>query len=76
MNRHDPGENDAAEPRDLPDEDADFADEHSSTTFADEAQGGPGSAAEPESPRGQGGDGGMDLDTPADEYLPRGGGDR
>ncbi|TDC52995.1 hypothetical protein E1212_07595 [Jiangella ureilytica] len=73
MNSHDQDHNDPVERPEPPDEDADFADEHSSTTFADEPGGGPGSAAEPESPRGQGGDGGMDLDTPADEYRPHGG---
>jgi hypothetical protein len=73
MTSHDQDENDPAERRGLPDEDADFAEEHSSTTVADEPSGGPGSAAEPESPRGQGGDGGMDLDTPADEYRPHSG---
>lgn len=56
---------------DPPDEDADFADEHTSTTFADDTTGGPQSGPEPESPTGRGGDGGMDLGTPPDEYRPR-----
>lgn len=43
-----------------PDEDADFASEHESTTFADEMPGGPEGIKEPESPSGQAGDGGMD----------------
>lgn len=72
MTSHDQDASDPDARREPPDEDADFADEHSSTTFADESTGGPGSDAEPESPRGQGGDGGMDLDTPADEYRPHG----
>jgi hypothetical protein len=36
----------------LPDADPDFADEHTDTTFADELEGGPEGAREPESPRG------------------------
>ncbi|TDD65459.1 hypothetical protein E1262_25090 [Jiangella aurantiaca] len=67
--RQDPVETDRPDP---PDEDADFADEHTSTTFADETPGGPQSGPEPESPTGRGGDGGMDLGTPPDEYRPRG----
>jgi hypothetical protein len=39
----------------LPDTDPDFADEHNETTFADELDGGPEGAREPESPRGRGG---------------------
>jgi hypothetical protein len=39
----------------LRDEDPDFADEHSSLSFADEERGGPERAPEPESPRGLGG---------------------
>jgi len=42
------------------DEDADFADEHSSPTVSHEQAGGPEGAKEPESPTGRGGDGGMD----------------
>lgn len=45
----------------VPDEDADFAEEHETTTFADDTQGVPEDAAEPETPSGRGGDGGMDL---------------
>ncbi|NEE03038.1 hypothetical protein [Phytoactinopolyspora halotolerans] len=41
-------------------EDGDFADEHRSTTFADDMDGGPEGIPEPESPEGRGGDGGMD----------------
>ena len=44
----------------VPDEDADFAEEHDDTTVADEMPGGPEGVAEPESPTGRGGDGGMD----------------
>ncbi|WP_026874563.1 hypothetical protein [Jiangella gansuensis] len=52
-------------------DDGDFADEHTSTTVADEMPGGPEGVPEPESPSGRGGDGGMDMDTPKDEYRPR-----
>ncbi|MFC0527874.1 hypothetical protein [Phytohabitans kaempferiae] len=38
-----------------PDDDGDFADEHSSATFADEQEGGPEGAPEPESPEGYAG---------------------
>ncbi|TDE01485.1 hypothetical protein [Jiangella asiatica] len=58
MNRHDH-------------EDADFADEHSSTTFADEMPGGPEGVPEPESPTGRGGAGGMNPDAQPDENRPR-----
>jgi hypothetical protein len=49
-----------APPPSSPEQDADFADEHGSTTFSDELAGGPEGAKEPESPKGRGGDGGMD----------------
>lgn len=42
------------------DEDADFASEHTSPTFADDMPGGPEGRQEPESPSGEAGDGGMD----------------
>ncbi|WP_298322193.1 hypothetical protein [Haloactinopolyspora sp.] len=38
----------------------DFAEEHSSTTFADDMPGGPEGKPEPETPSGEGGPGGMD----------------
>lgn len=40
----------------------DFADEHTSTTFADEMPGGPEGREEPETPKGKAGDGGMDVE--------------
>jgi hypothetical protein len=41
-------------------EEGDFAEEHTRPTFADDQDGGPEGIREPESPRGKGGDGGMD----------------
>lgn len=38
-----------------PDDGADFADEHSDTSFADEMSGGPESARDPDSPTGHAG---------------------
>lgn len=43
-------------PEQLPDvTDDDFADEHNSTSVADDLEGGPEGATEPETPRGHGG---------------------
>lgn len=53
------GEDDLLDDDDLGDE-GDFAEEHTRPTFADEQDGGPEGIREPESPRGKGGDGGMD----------------
>ncbi|NDL58390.1 hypothetical protein [Phytoactinopolyspora mesophila] len=53
------GEDDLLDDDDLGDE-GDFAEEHSRPTFADDQDGGPEGIREPESPRGTGGDGGMD----------------
>ncbi len=46
------------------DDTGDFADEHESTTFADELRGGPEGRPEPESPSGAAGAGGMDPKSP------------
>ncbi|NED94953.1 hypothetical protein G1H11_06465 [Phytoactinopolyspora alkaliphila] len=46
--------------RDAYESGGDFADEHTSPTVADEMDGGPEGEREPESPKGRGGDGGMD----------------
>lgn len=43
------------EPAASPPESDDFADEHSGATFADQLEGGPEGAPEPESPEGYGG---------------------
>lgn len=48
-----------------PAEEADFAEEHATTTFADQLPGGPEGVEEPESPEGVGGEGGMDMDRTA-----------
>ena len=45
-------------------DEGDFAEEHTSTTFADQMRGGPEGTPEPETPSGEGGDGGMDPGTP------------
>lgn len=44
-----------------PDEVGDFAEEHDDTTLADQVEGGPEHAPEDVSPRGRGGEGGMDV---------------
>jgi hypothetical protein len=43
------------DPDDVDEAGGDFADEHSSTTFADEREGGPEGETEPESPEGYAG---------------------
>jgi hypothetical protein len=42
-------------PEGVPEDEGDFADEHSDTTLADQLTGGPESANEPETPRGRAG---------------------
>jgi hypothetical protein len=43
------------------DDASDFAEEHDDTTLADQVENGPEHAREDASPRGRGGDGGMDI---------------